>query len=185
MLTVTPTNRETTIPSHLFRVVLLRRLRLDHPLSVRCCPCGRPLDPCGHNRAACAGRDTWAAYALESIVARICREAGGRVLLKHDGQSGRTRPARTQAAVWRSSLMGCKPVVARRWQWTPHWSVLCTDMVSLVVEPHNAVSHFRSARRMQEITYPWWLWSIAGGRPVVTGMQGPICSMHWPLCEAS
>ena len=76
---MTPTNRETTIPSHLFRVVLLRRLRLDHPLSVRCCPCGRPLDPCGHNRAACAGRDTWAAYALESIVARICREAGGRV----------------------------------------------------------------------------------------------------------
>ena len=34
-LKVTPTNRETTIPSHLFRVVLLRRLRLALPLSVR------------------------------------------------------------------------------------------------------------------------------------------------------
>ena len=80
-LTVTPTNRETTIPSHLFRVVFLRRLRLDLPLSVRCCPCGRPLDPGGHHRAACAqvGMLGRRGYALGSTMARICREAGGRV----------------------------------------------------------------------------------------------------------
>ena len=34
-LTVTPSNRETSIPSHLFRVILLRRLRLALPLYVR------------------------------------------------------------------------------------------------------------------------------------------------------
>ena len=45
-LAVTPSNRETTIPSRLFRVVLLRRLRLPLPFSVRSCQCGRPLDPC-------------------------------------------------------------------------------------------------------------------------------------------
>ena len=87
--TVTPTNRETTIPSHLFRVVVLRRLRQVLPLSARSCRCGRPLDPCGHHRAACAeaGMLGRRGYALESIMARICREAGGRVrtnLMIHD-----------------------------------------------------------------------------------------------------
>ena len=55
-LVVTPSNRETS-------------------------PCGRPLDPCGHHRAACAqaGMLGRRGYALESIMARICREAGGRV----------------------------------------------------------------------------------------------------------
>ena len=52
--TVTPTNRETTIPSHLFRVVVLRRLRQVLPLSARSCRCGRPLDLCCHHRAVCA-----------------------------------------------------------------------------------------------------------------------------------
>ena len=51
------------------------------PLSVRNCRCGLPLDFSGHHRAACAravmlGRR---GYALESVAARICREAGGRV----------------------------------------------------------------------------------------------------------
>ena len=42
---------------------------------------GRPLDPCGHHRAACAeaGMLGRRGYALESIMARICMEAGGRV----------------------------------------------------------------------------------------------------------
>ena len=79
--TVTPTNRETTIPSHLFRVVALRRLRQVLPLSARSCRCGRPLDPCGHHRAACAeaGMLGRRGYAFEIIMARICRKAGGRV----------------------------------------------------------------------------------------------------------
>ena len=76
-LMVFPTNRQTTMPSHLFRVVLLRRLRHALALSVRSCRCG----PCGHHRAACAqaGMLGRRGYALESIMARICREAGGRV----------------------------------------------------------------------------------------------------------
>ena len=78
-LSVTPTSRETTIPSHLFRVVLLRRLRFSLSLSLRSCRCGSPLDPSGHHRAACsqAGMLGRRGYALDSIVARICREAGG------------------------------------------------------------------------------------------------------------
>ena len=53
-LTVVPTSRETKIPSQMFRVVLLRRLRLPLPLAVRTCRCGRLLDVCGHHRAGCA-----------------------------------------------------------------------------------------------------------------------------------
>ena len=68
-------------PPHLFRVILLRRLRQALSLSVRNCRCGRPLDFCGHHRAACARAGVLGrrGFTLESVAARICREAGGRV----------------------------------------------------------------------------------------------------------
>ena len=74
-----PLCRVTRLEPHLFRVLLLRRLRLPFSLSGRSCRCGLPLDSSGHHRAACAragilGRR---GFALESV--RICREAGGRV----------------------------------------------------------------------------------------------------------
>ena len=49
-----PTCSITRIDPHLFRTLLLRRLRLPLPLSKRTCRCGRPLDSRGHHRAACA-----------------------------------------------------------------------------------------------------------------------------------
>ena len=80
-LSTCPTCRVTRLELHLFRVLLLRHLRLPFSLTFRNCRCGLPLDACGHHRAACAragvlGRRV---YALESAAARICREAGGRV----------------------------------------------------------------------------------------------------------
>ena len=80
-LSVVPTSYLTQIPPHLFRVILLRRLRLPLLPSLLRCRCGRPIDSFGHHRAACArsgvlGRK---GFALESATARICREAGGRV----------------------------------------------------------------------------------------------------------
>ena len=79
--TTCPTCLVTRLEPHVFRILLLRRLRLPLPFTVRSCRCGLPLDSCGHHRAACAqagvlGRRGW---ALESVAARICREAGGRV----------------------------------------------------------------------------------------------------------
>ena len=76
-----PTCRITRLASHNFRLLLLRRLQIPLPLTVRSCQCGRPLDAHGHHRAACAragvlGRRV---FALESVVSRVCREAGGRV----------------------------------------------------------------------------------------------------------
>ena len=80
-LTACPLCRVTSIEPQLFRVLVLRRLHLPLPLTARHCRCGLPLDSRGHHRAACArvgvlGRR---GYPLENVVARICREAGGRV----------------------------------------------------------------------------------------------------------
>ena len=76
-----PTTRETRFDSQPFRLLLLRRLRLPLPPTVRRCRCGRLLEVFGHHRAACAtvgvlGRR---GFALESAAARVCREAGRRV----------------------------------------------------------------------------------------------------------
>ena len=81
VLTTAPTSVLTKIPPHLFRVVLLRRLRLPLPLSQHAYRCGRPIDPFGHHRAACArtGALGRRGFALESGAARVCKEAGGRV----------------------------------------------------------------------------------------------------------
>ena len=77
-----PANFLSRIDSHLFRVLLLRRLRLPFPLSARQCRCGRLLDALGHHRAACARAGVLGrrGFAVESAGARICREAGGRVV---------------------------------------------------------------------------------------------------------
>ena len=80
-LSTCPVSRLTTFTPQLFRVVLLRRLHLPLPLTVRNCRCGRPLDSRGHHRAACAraGILGGRGWAVENAAARICREAGGRV----------------------------------------------------------------------------------------------------------
>ena len=65
----------------LFRVLLLRRLQFPLPMTVRNCRCGLPVDLRGHHRAACAraGVLEKRGFSLESVTARICREAGGTV----------------------------------------------------------------------------------------------------------
>ena len=80
-LSATPTHFLTRIPSHLFRVVMLRRLRLPLPPSLHTCRCGRQIDKFGHHRASCARAGVLGrrGFALESATARVCREAGGRV----------------------------------------------------------------------------------------------------------
>ena len=78
VLSVAPRSRETTLSSHLFRVILLRRLR----------------QALRHHRAACAhaGMLSRRGNTLESVLARICREARGRVRTNlmapnvHDGR---------------------------------------------------------------------------------------------------
>ena len=76
-----PTMRETSFDPQPFRLLLLRRLRLPLTLSARWCRCGRPLDSLGHHQSACsrAGVLGHRGHPMETVMTRICREAGARV----------------------------------------------------------------------------------------------------------
>ena len=76
-----PTSALSRFDASQFRVLMLRRLWLPLPPSSRNFRCGRLLDVLGHHRAACAEAGVLGrrGFALESVAARICREAGARV----------------------------------------------------------------------------------------------------------
>ena len=80
-ITAFPTAIEFRFENPLFRILLLRRLRLPLPPTAHTCSCRRPLDALGDHRAACvqAGVLQSRAVPLERALARICREAGARV----------------------------------------------------------------------------------------------------------
>ena len=79
--TAIPTDRLLRIEPSIFRVLLLRRLRLPLPLTAHVCRCRLSLDRLGHHRAACphAGVLVRRGAAVEVAAARVCREAGARV----------------------------------------------------------------------------------------------------------
>ena len=62
--TVVPTSAELMVPSPLFRVLLLRHLRLPLPVAPRTCACRGRLDPLGDHTAACATSGVLASRAL-------------------------------------------------------------------------------------------------------------------------
>ena len=81
-LAYAPTSPEYTIPPHLFRVIVLERLKLQLPVGeASCTGCGAPLDPVRRHRVSCprTGRVKTRAGPIERVLARICREAGARV----------------------------------------------------------------------------------------------------------
>ena len=61
-----------------FRILLLRRLSLQLPSSVRNCLCGLPLDSRGHHRAACATRGSRVGVVLHWRVRQHASRRGGR-----------------------------------------------------------------------------------------------------------
>ena len=81
VLRVLPTWDEFAVPSSLFRILILRRLRLALPLGPSHCSCRCALDVLGDHRAACATSGVLASRALplERAIARVCQEAGARV----------------------------------------------------------------------------------------------------------
>ena len=68
-LSVSPSSIFTRVEPQLFRVLLLRRLRISLPFSRRFCRCGRSLDAFGHHHAACsrAGVLGRRGFALEVV----------------------------------------------------------------------------------------------------------------------
>ena len=174
-LTALSTSYHTKIPAHLFRVVLLRRLRLPLPLTLHMCRCGRPIDSFGHHRASCArsgvlGRRR---FALESAAARMCREAGGRVatnVLVRDmdlAAPDLTDSRRLEVVVDGLPLFGgCQLAVdttlvcALHCDGSPHGAAADADGVVL-----------QSARRRKERTYPELVGPRSRARLVVLAME--------------
>ena len=76
-----PTQKEFEVEPHLFRTLVLERLRLPLDVTDAVWECGCRLDTEGKHQAACArsGRLRTRAVGPERTVARICREAGALV----------------------------------------------------------------------------------------------------------
>ena len=76
-----PTATEFRVEPHLFRTLVLERLRLPLSVTEARCECGHILDVFGKHRAACSrsGRLRARAVGPERSLARVCREAGATV----------------------------------------------------------------------------------------------------------
>ena len=168
-LSVVPTGFLTQIPPHLFRIVLLRRLRLPLPLSLHTCRCGRPIDSFGHHRAACARAGVLGrrGFALESAAARICREAGGRVgtnrmMRDLDLPVLATDSRRLEVVVDGLLLFGEVPIGSRymHCDGTPHDGAANRDGVVL-----------EAARRRKERRYPELVGPRSRARLVVLAVE--------------
>ena len=75
-----PTSPELSLEPPLFRVLLLRRLRLPLPFGSASCSCGSALDELGDHRSACprSGALRSRAGPLERATARVCCEPAPR-----------------------------------------------------------------------------------------------------------
>ena len=132
--TTPPASFHARFDPQLFRVLLLRRLWQPLPPVSRICRCGRPLDSSGHHRAACANSGVLGrgGFAVESAVARVCREAGGRVSCNafvRDLDVGCASRGRWETLgsgdrwlstfSWRSVGLGCHHGVCIAVRWNP------------------------------------------------------------------
>ena len=172
--TTIPYHADSTYESHLFRILLLRRLRLPIPLTASHCRCRRALDPYGDHRAACAqsGILRNRAGPLERATARMCREAGARVttntLLTNLNIEHSTRPDDRRIEVIANGLT----------LWGGTQLAIDTTLVSPLTrdgQPRRRAGRFtgaalQDARRRKERTYP----ELIGGRRcrlVVLGIE--------------
>ena len=123
VLSVAPTSRETTLPPHLFRVILLRRLRQALPLCARWCRCGSSRRVC-----TCRGAQSEGVYFGECSCENLQRSPGTRSHQSmvrdmdvpapdvHDGR-------RLEVVVDLLQLRG-----GPNWPSTRQWCVHCTVM---------------------------------------------------------
>ena len=81
LLCVSPTAPEFRLEPHLFRTLVLERLRLPLDVTESRCECGNRVGALGRHRGACprSGRLRARAVGPERTVARLCREAGATV----------------------------------------------------------------------------------------------------------
>ena len=168
--TTIPYTTEVTYPDHIFRILMLRRLRLPLPLTERVCRCRRNLD----HRAACARAGVLRSRGvpLEHAAARVCREAGARVTM-HTRLANLNIPA-----VQRIDDRTIEVIANGLPLWHGSQLAIDTTLVSPLTaagEPRRrggryAAAALHTARQNKQRTYPELLAS-ARFRLVVMGME--------------
>ena len=148
-LSATPTHFLTRIPPHLFRVVMLRRLRLPLPLSLHTCRCGRHVNKFGYHRTSCARAGVLGrrGFALESATARVTTN-----IMVRDLDLGEPR-----AADGRRLEVVVDALVSGMCQLAVDATVVCT--LHCDGSPHRGAENMdgvvlERARRRKERTYP-------------------------------
>ena len=125
--TIPYTTEVTSYPDHIFRILILRRLRLPLPLTERACRCRRAVDPLGDHLAACsrAGVLRSRGVPLGHAAARVCREVGAVLQCKPAWPTSTSLLFNALTAVpSKSSQLGCHCCMAPSWPSTPRWSHL-------------------------------------------------------------
>ena len=151
-----PTCRVTALESNVFRMILLHRLQMPLPLTVRTCRCGRPLDAYGHHRAACARVGamqlrTWqrASVAKQEVASQPTHSCATWTSNCHK---------EVVAGDWKLSLTGCLCSEAPSWRWTQHSSAHSIAMAPPKDEPLTKTGSFlplpEEPRR--PVTLSWW-----------------------------
>ena len=129
--TSTPSDRCSRFDPALFRVLLLRRLLLPLPLSVRNCRCGRPLDAFGTTVQLAQQQGCWGAEV--GLWSLSWPECAGRA----EQESAPTFSCATwtwhsttawMADDWKWWQMGCPSTEAPSWPSTRQWCHHCTGM---------------------------------------------------------
>ena len=139
------------------------------------CRCGRPLDQFGHHRAACARAGILGkrGFALESVLARVCREAGGRVttnVLLRELDIGLMNEAdgrRLEVVADGLPLFGGAQLAVD----TTVVSALRSDGTAIPRAAHTAGVALEAARRRTEGRYPELVGPRARSRLVVFAVE--------------
>ena len=182
LTTPVPTCPALSYPSHLFRVLLLRRLRLPLPLSQRYSRCRRPLDSLGDHRAACARAGVLQSRGcpLERAAARVCREAGARVTCNTISRS-----IVSTTGGLRSLPTACRCGAGSSSPWTPRWYLPCpargspaAGVVVFKAPPlplHAAAKSGHTRSCSARSAAAWLSWPSRSGAGGVT-RQPPLCA---------
>ena len=195
-LTTVPTCPALSYPSHLFRVLLLRRLRLPLPLSQRYCRCRRPLDSLGDHRAACARAGVLRSRGcpLERAAARVCREAGARVtcntrLADMNLQVDRVDDRRLEVVANGLPLWGGQQLAVDTTlvsplsgSGSPAAGVVVFKAPPLPLHAAAKSGHTRSCSARSAAA--WLSWPSRSGAGGVT-RQPPLCAREVPVCLRS
>ena len=179
-LSAVPSSEVFRISSHLFRVLLLRRLRLPLPPVSRTCRCGRPLDSRGHHRAGATELECW---EDEGSPSRVLEQG---FAAKQGLESPRMFSCETWIWQFPTSTMPNDWRSSRKASRCSEGAQLAID--TTLVSAHHCDGSARrggaamdgaalvAARRRKETTYPelvgleaepsWWFWpsrSVADG----------------------